>query len=463
MMNDEFKNKRKADRRRRSNLVMIAALSVTVIILVLAGCFVRFCLFAPNNDGKDKNTGVIVGDGVKETMSKEDKKRQALEQAYRLAQSYDYDKAAERLRQIDNYSEDLELTQKISEYEAMKSKTKRWDDVTQITHIFFHSLIYDTNKAFKSDSADGYNMVMTTIDEFKNILQSMYEKGFVLVSIHDIVKEVKDDNGNVTYQAGDIMLPVGKKPFVLSQDDVCYYEYMENTGFASRIVLDEQGKPTCEYKNDDGSLSYGAYDMVPIVDEFVSEHPDFSYKGAKGILALTGYNGVLGYRTDPEVYKDSPTLNDDIEAAKKVAEALKNDGWEFASHSWGHIHMAQTSWEKFKEDTDRWEKYVQPIVGDTDIMIYPFGEDVGDWHPYSKDNRKYEYLTEAGFRFFCNVDGSQYWVQLNGDHVRQGRRNIDGQRMWQELETGKNWLDDLFDVKKVFDKARPTPVYEVNG
>lgn len=463
MMNDEFKNKRKADKRRRSNLVMIAALSVTVIILVLAGCFVRFCLFGKNNDGKDKDTGVIVGGGAEETVSKEDKKRQALEQAYRLAQSYDYDKAAERLRQIDNYSEDLELTQKISEYEAMKSKTKRWDDVTQITHIFFHSLIYDTDKAFKSDSADGYNMVMTTIDEFKNILQSMYEKGFVLVSIHDIVKEVKDDNGNVTYQAGDIMLPVGKKPFVLSQDDVCYYEYMENTGFASRIVLDEQGKPTCEYKNDDGSLSYGAYDMVPIVDEFVSEHPDFSYRGAKGILALTGYNGVLGYRTDPEVYKDSPTLNDDIEAAKKVAEALKNDGWEFASHSWGHIHMAQTSWEKFKEDTDRWEKYVQPIVGDTDIMIYPFGEDVGDWHPYSKDNRKYEYLTEAGFRFFCNVDGSQYWVQLNGDHVRQGRRNIDGQRMWQELETGKNWLDDLFDVKKVFDKARPTPVYEVNG
>lgn len=463
MMKDELRNRGETGKRRSANLVLIAVLSVIVIILVLAGCIVKFGIFSKGVFNKDKAGEIIVGGSVQETISKEDKKRQALEQAYRLAQSYDYDKAVERLQEIENYSEDLELTQKVSEYEKMKSKTERWEDVTKITHIFFHSLIYDTDKAFKSSSASGYNMVMTTAEEFKNILQSMYDKGFVLISIHDMVKEVKDDKGNITYEAGDIMLPPGKKPFVLSQDDVCYYEYMENTGFAQRLVLDGQEKPTCEYKNEDGSLSYGAYDMVPLVDEFVNEHPDFSYRGAKGILALTGYNGIFGYRTDPEVYKDSPTLNEDIEAAKKVAEGLKNNGWEFASHSWGHIHMAQTSWEKFKEDTDKWEKYVEPIIGETDIMIYPFGEDVGDWHPYSKDNRKYEYLKEAGFRFFCNVDGSQYWVQLNGDHVRQGRRNIDGQRMWQEIETGKNWLGDLFDVKKIFDKARPTPVYEVTG
>ena len=220
---------------------------------------------------------------------------------------------------------------------------------------------------------------------------------------------------------------------------------------------------TCEYKNDDGTLSYGAYDMVPIVDAFIEQHPDFSYRGAKGILALTGYNGVLGYRTDPEVYKDSPTLQADIDEAKKVAEALKADGWEFASHSWGHIHMMQTSWEKFKTDTDKWEQYVEPIIGETDVIIYPFGEDVGDWQPYTADNQKYSYLRDAGFRYFCNVDGSQYWVQIGSDYVRQGRRNIDGQRMWQQMQTGKDWLGDLFDVNAVFDKSRPTPVYDVTG
>ena len=68
-------------------------------------------------------------------------------------------------------------------------------------------------------------------------MQSMYDKGYVLVSIHDLVKEVTDENGNVTYEAGDIMLPSGKIPFVLSQDDVSYYEYMEDTGFARKLSL----------------------------------------------------------------------------------------------------------------------------------------------------------------------------------------------------------------------------------
>lgn len=440
------------------NYMTAAAILFVTVILIVAGSIFKFGI-----QKSGFGSSGSAAESVPETLSAEEIKNQTVAQAERLAAGYDYDGACAKIKEIENYSADAELTKKITEYEASKAKTVRWEDMTKVTHIFFHSLIYDTDKAFKSDSASGYNMVMTTVDEFNKILQSMYDKGFVLVSIHDLVKEVTGENGEVTYEAGDIMLPPGKIPFVLSQDDVCYYEYMEDTGFATKLVIGEDGKVTCEYKNDDGTLSYGAYDMVPIVDAFIEQHPDFSYRGAKGILALTGYNGVLGYRTDPETYKDSPTLQSDTEEAKKVAEALKADGWEFASHSWGHIHMMQTSWEKFKTDTDKWEKYVEPIIGETDVMIYPFGEDVGDWQPYTADNQKYSYLRDAGFRYFCNVDGSQYWVQIGSDYVRQGRRNIDGQRMWQQMQTGKDWLGDLFDVNAVFDKSRPTPVYDVTG
>ena len=45
----------------------------------------------------------------------------------------------------------------------------------------------DEDKAFDGDSDErGYNQVMTTADEFLKILQSMYDKGFVLVRLHDI-------------------------------------------------------------------------------------------------------------------------------------------------------------------------------------------------------------------------------------------------------------------------------------
>ena len=37
---------------------------------------------------------------------------------------------------------------------------------------------------------------------------------------------------------------------------------------------------------------------LPCVEAFIQEHPDFSNNEARGILGLTGYNGILGYRTD---------------------------------------------------------------------------------------------------------------------------------------------------------------------
>ena len=171
-----------------------------------------------------------------------------------------------------------------------------------MTHVFYHILIKDTSKAFDGDYKEAdYNQVMTTIDEFNKITQTMYDKGYVMVSIKDMAKA--DENGNIT--AGEILLPPGKTPFVLSQDDVCYYHYMDGDGFATKLVVDEEGKIRNEYVEDDGSVSVGDYDMVPLIDRFVEQHPDFSYRGAKGIVALTGYNGILGYRTD-ESYETRP-------------------------------------------------------------------------------------------------------------------------------------------------------------
>ena len=85
---------------------------------------------------------------------------------------------------------------------------------------------------------------------------------------------------------------------------------MDGDGFASKLVVDENGDVKNEYIEDDGSVSTGDYDMVPLIDTFVKEHPDFSYHGRKGILAMTGYDGVLGYRTDI-AYKTGKNLQDD--------------------------------------------------------------------------------------------------------------------------------------------------------
>ena len=94
------------------------------------------------------------------------------------------------------------------------------------------------------------------------------------------------------------MLPQGKIPFVMSLDDLSYYHSYDGRGTATRMIIGEDGKPTCEYVQADGTTVTGSYDCVPLLDDFLEVHPDFSYKGAKGTIALTGYNGILGYRTD---------------------------------------------------------------------------------------------------------------------------------------------------------------------
>ena len=136
---------------------------------------------------------------------------------------------------------------------------------------------------------------------------------------------------------------------------------------------------------------------------------------------------------------------------------MRARGFEFSSHSWGHINYEKAGMDGFKRDADLWRTEVSPLIGDPDVIIFPFGSDVGGWKGYSGE--KYEYLKSQGFDYFCNVDGSKYaWVQLTGDYLRQGRMNLDGYRMYQDLYNGKKKCEPFFDVASVFDPVRPLPV-----
>lgn len=42
---------------------------------------------------------------------------------------------------------------------------------------------------------------------------------------------------------------------------------------------------------------------------------------------------------------------------------MKRDGWTFASHSWGHIDFANSSYHQIVRDTKRWKNEVEPIIG----------------------------------------------------------------------------------------------------
>ena len=466
------------EKRRREKRVHILLSFLLLLLLLLAFVGIRYALpylrerellgqKKESSPAWEKNIRPLSSDSEIENKSSEEstdtalsEKEEALKAAELQAKQYDYDGAIATLNSL-SLSEDSEISAKITEFEEAKTKLVP-ADMDSITHIFFHILVVDTDRALK-DTHQGrqYNSVMTTIPEFKEVIREMY----------DIAEMQEQPDGTKKMIKKQIMLPEGKKPFVMSEDDVNYYIYMQGSGFADKMVLDEEGKPKLQYTDKDGNVSIGDYDLVPILDEFVEEHPDFAYHGHKAIIAFTGYNGVLGYRTDETFDPNSPALDpknkanpnieEDKETVKKLTQALKDDGYEFASHSWGHINFTDRSLEAVKKDTDRWERNVEPLLPEPcEILLYPFGADIGDWHPYQSGQQdgKYDLLENAGFRYFCNVDSAKYWMQYGDQFLRQGRRNIDGYRLYESYIGKADRLSDLFDVKKVFDTRRPTPI-----
>ncbi len=468
--------------RRRHNALVIR--SLIALMLLLIGICVILLIRAGIKDGAFDDTirqirKKMGGNSTKQTITEYTPEKEThspvteeamkkLETAKMLATQYDYQAAADLLSSDPIYNANSDFQNAVASYRVQRDSCRVFQP-EEVTHVFFHTLICDTAKAFDGDSKEaGYNQVMTTISEFNSMIQQMYDRGFVMVSVHDMC-HVNDD-GTVIRQ--EIRLPEGKKPFVLSQDDVSYYHYMDGDGFASRLIVDENGDVKNEYIEADGSVSVGSYDMVPLIDDFVRAHPDFAYHGHKGIIALTGYEGVLGYRTD-EVYRtrEEARLTEfqraflsahpdfdwqkDVDEAKKVAEAMKNNGWEFASHTWGHINPVAYGYDATVRDTQRWLDNVATVVGSTDVLIFAFGADINDWTAYTTDNPFFAYLKDKGFSIYCNVDGSQTcWVQFGRNYMRQGRRNLDGYRMYY----GPELLEDLFDVKQAWDSARPVPV-----
>lgn len=464
----EIRRKKRRQRAIRNRIIFGAVLLILLILIVLAVKAIAGAIGGSGSSAANTTPAVDISSSAAdetETSAAEETTQAAsdlLSQAQLLAASYDYDGAIALAQTIPGYESDAQVTAAIAEWEQTKT-TLVEVDIETIPHVFYHSLIVDPSKAFHNDEARAtdYNQVMTTVDEFNKITQEMYNRGYVLVKIHDMAQNVDG-----TMQKGKILLPADKKPFVLSIDDVSYYEYMTGDGFATKIVIGDDGYPTCEMQMDDGSVQTGGFDVVPLLEAFIKEHPDFSYKGARGIIALTGYDGILGYRTAPK-YGDPSTpeyqANDwykDINVEQERADAtavvarMKEVGWEFATHSWGHKDMGEASYDNMVADMEKWLDQVNPLLGgDTDIVIFPKGTDIGSWRGYD-DNDKFEYLKSVGFDYYCNVDANQPWVQFDSRYLRQARINFDGYEMYYCQDK----LTPFFDADSVFDSSRPTPV-----
>lgn len=294
--------------------------------------------------------------------------------------------------------------------------TQAWPADQWVEHIFFHPVIAYPEWAFKDGPVtqkdkEGLDDWMVTVEEYNKILQSLYDKGYILVRIEDVWSEVTDENGTRMVR-NVLQLPEGKKPLIVSFDDVNYYGYMLEQGFTSKLLVGEDGQIWAECTDPYTKETFLTQDLdaVTLLDKFVLEHPDFSLNGAKAVMGLTGYQGILGYRTqtdrditDPaELAVFEANRQKEIEAVKPVIERLKQTGWTFGSHTWGHIRLTERTVERVTNDTQRWFDEVGSLVGPTTVLIYPHGgrPDGNDW---TQTGPVFRYFHEQGFRIFASV------------------------------------------------------------
>ena len=330
-----------------------------------------------------------------------------------------------------------------------------------VEHLFFHPVVAYPELAFDGDAqSDGIDDYMVTADEYRKILQSVYDRGYVLVDIADVWSEVTGEDGQPTMVRNTLYLPEGTKPLILSFDDTNYYEYMLSNGFTHKLILGEDGKIASWGLDPQGQEVISRdLDAIPILDKFVEEHPDFSPFGAKGCLSLTGYEGILGYRTqtDTKSWTQAQEANrqKEIDAVKPIIAELKRTGWTFGSHTWGHIRLGTKSLESIQADTQRWFDEVGSLVGPTTTLFYPHGErpDGNDWQ---NTGPVFQYLQSQGFRVFCSVGINSFsYIKQDICAVICDRLHPDGTTL-RGSDKVLSWYSQFYDARDIIDlQVRP--------
>lgn len=360
-----------------------------------------------------------------------------VENARKLAEQYDYFGALDELALVGEDYQGEEVIDARIEYTRL-SKLLDYH-AGSIGHFSVGNLAVDKARAF-NDPYMGWelNNWSLTVDEFKKILQQLYDNDYVLMDVTSLVSEESKEKNpkSMVLNWEGVLVPEGKKPIVLSFTGAGYEKDYGQYGYSNRMVIDTDGKVRNEYTDVNGETRLGAYDVVPIVDEFIEKHPDFSLRGARGILAITGIRGAFGYSAETEG-----------EEIRKIADTLKEEGWLIANQGFRGVSMeADMDGKEFVEDMENWSKTLAPYVGDTELLIYPNGDEL-PLYTY-----KHLWALEHGYHFYFSQWATTDTLSLYDDCLMQSRRRLDGYDLYYY---GEN-MTQYFDYKKVLDKDRPS-------
>lgn len=365
----------------------------------------------------------------------EQKTNEILAEAERLAAGYNYEDAIKLLDSVGDLTQYQDLQIKRSDYVNAQTSLIEYNNPHDIPNLSFHVLIHDMAKALKSEQYGGsYNKNFVTTSEFTKILENLYRNGYVLVDFESFVGSSTDINGNQQFAPVPIKLPADKKPVMITETMVNYFAYMidpngdgttDHSGFASKLVVDGNGDIKAEYVDANGQTNVGNYDLVPILEDFIKQHPDFSYKGARAILAVTGHEGVFGYRINSAVVanKGNDYWEQEVAGAKEITNALREKGYTIACYTYKNDAYANWSSAQIQADLQSWTNQITSIIGNVDTFVFAKTSNIADY-----SGNAFQVMYQSGFRYFIsNADSPM--TEVKPTYVRQNRLMVTGETM----------------------------------
>jgi len=382
------------------------------------------------------------------------------EEAERLAAGYDYQGAIDLLDSLGDLNGYPELATKRAEYYKTIDSLVPYKDPSLIPNLSFHVLIEDMARAKKDTEFGGlYNRNFVTTSEFSKILQQLYDNGFVLVDFDSFIGTSTDINGNQKYEVIPMNLPADKKPVMITQTMLNYFNYMvdgnddkvpdaQGDGFANKLVLDSNGDIKAEYITAEGQTVVGNYDLVPILEDFIQQHPDFSYQGARAILTFTGHEGIFGYRCNTEYIsaKSQEYYDNEVAGAKKIADALRTKGYTLGSYTYKNTKYADMGSTQIQTEMTKWNQEVTSVIGPVDVFVFAQQSNLTDYTGAS-----FKVMYEQGFRYFLSnaTSAATATTTVNETYIRQNRLMVTG----NSLAWNSTWFTGLFNCNAVLDSA----------
>jgi len=304
----------------------------------------------------------------------------------------------------------------------------------EVEHLSFNTLI-----AFPEKALDSKNNLNTKYDEdkitpyeFNKILNQLYQNNYILIKISDLYEI---DNNKIIKK--NLKLPKNKKPLLLSFDNVNYKSNYQNLGEIDKIIIDRNNN-LATYTTKKSIQDRIQYDneFIVILENFLLSHKDFSHNNARGIIFLTGNNGILGYNTSHKNASNKFESKRVLEVIKK----LKSLGWDFGCNNYSYTLESNINDIEFAKELNLWNKEIRTLIGETPLYAYPYG-----YHNHD-NTTKQELLQANGFKIFF-TNSTTHNNKIFKDSIFLNRKFVGGKTLRENSDS----FVHLFNCYSVYD------------